>query len=110
MGTYAIIGLMDRDRNVGMWRLDTSAGGIVMIFSDMRTFAEVATYAERHGKGPGHKIAEITFTEDSPARARANAEEIGRISGTPSMNYVVEGEKMFDDLLAIIREQNATDG
>lgn len=110
MGTYAIIVLMDSDENISMWRLDTSAGHVVMIFSDMGKLAEVAAYAERYGKRPDHRVAKVSFTAASAAQVLPEVEKLRLTMGADAMPYVTEGEERFNDLLAQIREQNATSG
>ena len=110
VGTYRIICVEDGDGNVSLWYVDTSAGRFVMMFSDMGNLAEVVTYAERHGKGPDQQISVMKFTVDSPAQVKSKVGEARLAVGATSMNYVTEGEEMFDDLLAQIREQNATGG
>jgi hypothetical protein len=108
MGTYGIIGLEKRDGSVSLWGLNTTVGRVLMIFSDLDRLAEVMTYAEHHGKGPDQQVVLLTFTAASPAQVKPKVEELRRDMGAVSMNFVTEGEEIFEDLLVAIRQQNAS--
>jgi hypothetical protein len=110
MGTYGIIGLEKRDGNVSLWCLNSTIGNVLMIFSDGGDLAGVMTYAERHGKGPDQEIVLLRFTAASPAQVKPKVEELRRAMGAVSVNYVTEGEEIFEDLLVEIRKQNVSNG
>ena len=110
MATYGIIGLEKDDESVSLWGLNTTVGKVLMIFSDLSDLAEVMTYAERHGKGPDQKVTLISYNAASPAQVKPKVEELRQAMGAVKCKFVTEGEKTFEDLLAEIKKQNATDG
>lgn len=110
MATYGIIGLEKDDESVSLWGLNTTVGKVLMIFSDLSDLAEVMTYAERHGKGPDQKVTLISYNAASPAQVKPKVEELRQAMGAVKFKFVTEGEKTFEDLLAEIKKQNATDG
>jgi hypothetical protein len=113
MATYGIIGLEKDDGNISLWGLNTTVGKVLMIFSDLSDLAEVMTYAERHGKGPDQKVTLLTYDAASPAQIKSEVEELRQTMGADKFKFdslVTEGEKTFEDLLAEIKKQNATNG
>lgn len=103
-GSYGVICVTDGAGNVlGPWYLETNIGRFVMIFSDLRQLREAITLAERHYNDPDHRVAVAKFTVASPVQVRQGFDEAG-------LHFVSEGEEYFDDLLEIIRKENATSG
>lgn len=110
MATYGIIGLEKDDGNISLWGLNTTAGQILMIFSELSDLAEVMTYAEGHGKGPDQKVTLLSYNAASAAQVKPKVEELRQAMGAVKFEFVTEGEKTFEDLLAEIKKQNATNG
>lgn len=92
---------------LGPFYLDTNLGRVVMIFSTQPSLAEAMTYAQRSIVTPGIELTIAIRSADSLDEfVQALDAFLHEAFSEWNASYISEGNELFDDILAQLRDQN----